>query len=84
MTSRLDAWSVSDSRLSDAESARMEAEAAVHATNRRRAVRAIAAGCSDLDDARMMFEMLGIQDSELRAARPPRSAPTARQVTAAV
>ena len=69
MTSRLDAWSVSDSRLSDAESARMEAESALHAANRRKAVRAVAGSSENLEEARMMFEMLGIQEAELVAAR---------------
>ncbi len=72
MTSRIDAIvaeTPTDSRISDSEAARAEAEAAHNADSRRRAAWVIAACAHDADEFRMLAEMLGLDRDDCEAAR---------------
>ena len=66
MTSRIEAWA--GQHMSDSEAARAEAEAAQYAESRWRAARVVAACASDVDEFRMLAEMLGLDLADLAAA----------------
>lgn len=61
--------SVDGTPISRADLARIEAEEALHAQQRRSAVKVIAAASTDLDDCRMLLSILGLDDATVRAAR---------------
>jgi hypothetical protein len=67
MTSRIEAWA--GRQMSDSEAARAEAEAAQYAESRRRAARVVAACASDVDEFRILAEMLGLDRGDLAGAR---------------
>jgi hypothetical protein len=67
MTSRIEAWA--GQQMSDSEAARAEAEAAQFAESRRRAARVVAACASDVEEFRILADMLGLDHADLAAAR---------------
>jgi hypothetical protein len=67
MTSRIEAWA--GQQMSDSEAARAEAEAAQFAESRRRAARVVAACASDVEEFRILADMLGLDRADLGAAR---------------
>jgi hypothetical protein len=67
MTSRIEAWA--GQQMSDSEAARAEAEAAQFAESRRRAARVVAACASDVEEFRILADMLGLDLADLGAAR---------------
>ena len=80
MTSQIDAFipaaSSSERTMSDSEAARAEAEAAHYAESRRRAARVVAACASDVTEFRILADMLGLDSSDIAAARHDDKAPT--------
>jgi len=76
MTSRIDAWSTHERTMSASEAVRAEAEAAHDAESRKRAARVVAACASDVTEFRILADMLGLDGSDIAAARegpaPPR------------
>jgi hypothetical protein len=82
MTSRIDAWASGDSKRSDSEAARAEIAAAHHADNRRRAARVVAACATDTEEFRILTEMLGLEGSDIAAARDLRPAKSRRRTAA--
>lgn len=68
MTNRMNAWSAGD-RVSEAESARIDAEARRQDQDRHSAVKAIASACTSADECRGLLEMLGLGEVDVRAAR---------------
>ncbi len=66
---------LSTGSVSGLEAARLEAEAALHVENRRKAVRAVAGSCVDAADCRALLEMLGLGAEDVRAAMAVRTAP---------
>ncbi len=72
MTSRIDAivpTTTTDSKMSDSEAARAQAEAAHHAENRRRAAWVVAACARDTAEFRTLAGMLGLEREDCEAAR---------------
>ncbi|GAB2479340.1 hypothetical protein [Jatrophihabitans fulvus] len=69
MTARIGTMSVDGTPISQADMARIEAEEALHAQQRRAAVKVIAASATDADDCRMLLSILGLDDATARAAR---------------
>ncbi|HEY3714620.1 MAG TPA: hypothetical protein VGL39_08850 [Jatrophihabitantaceae bacterium] len=80
MTSHIDAFipaaSSSERTMSDSEAARAEAEAAHYADSRRRAARVVAACASDVTEFRILADMLGLDSSDIAAARHDDTPPT--------
>jgi len=74
MTSRIDAWAPTS--MSDSEAARAEAEHAHYAESRKRAARVVAACASDVGEFRMLADMLGLEGTDLAAARQDGDPPT--------
>ena len=75
-------WShgtATDSKMSDSEAERAEAEAALHADNRRRAVRVVAACAASTEEFRELAGMLGIS----ARSRPPAARDRASAAAAA-
>lgn len=68
---------MSSGSVSGLEAARLEAEAALLIDNRRKAVRAIAGSCRDVDDCRTLLDMLGLGSDDVRAAMSLAPAPVA-------
>jgi hypothetical protein len=76
MTGRITTLSTDGTTISQADIARIEAEDRLHAEQQRRAARVIAAGASDVDDCRMLLDMLGLNHEVVAAARQDHAAPT--------
>jgi hypothetical protein len=79
MTSRIDAFLPAASHertMSDSEAARAEAEAAHYAESRRRAARVAAACASDVAEFRILADMLGLDGTDIAAARQDDQPPT--------
>ena len=76
MTSRIDAWASYERTMSDSEAARAEAEAAHYAESRRRATRVIAACASNVAEFRILADMLGLDGTDVVAARHGADPPT--------
>lgn len=74
MTGRTGLLTTEDSLLSEAESARIAAEEALHLEYERKAARVVAASATDAEDARLLFAILGIDTPTLESARtaPPK------------
>lgn len=83
MTARVGTMSVDGTPISAADLARIEAEDALHAQQRRSAAKVIAASATDAEDCRMLLSILGLDDSVVRAARSELAAAKA-PATAAV
>lgn len=77
MTSRIDALLPEATRsMSDSEAARAEAESAQYAESRKRAARVIAACAGDVGEFRMLADMLGLDSTDIAAARHDHDPPT--------
>jgi hypothetical protein len=79
MTARVGTMSVDGTPISQADMARIEAEEKLHSDQQRRAVRVIAAGAHDVDDARLLLSVLGLSSEIVKSARlelGPVSAPS--------
>jgi hypothetical protein len=76
MTGRITTLSTDGTTISQADLARIEAEDRLHAEQQRRAARVIAAGASDVDDCRMLLDMLGLDRDIVTAARRDHAART--------
>ena len=83
MTAHVGSLSVDGTPISQADLARIEAEEALHAEQQRKAVRVVAAAATDVDDARMLLDILGLGDEVIGSARaqvaPPAAPPVAKR-----
>ena len=75
MSGRITTLSTDGTTISQADIQRIEAEERLHAEQQRKAARVIAAGARDVDDCRMLLDMLGLDREVVVAAR---QAPAAR------
>ena len=69
MTGRIAGMTIDGTPVSDADIARLHAEEALHAEWRRKTVRVVAASAKDVDDCRMLLDILGLDTDIVRAAR---------------
>ena len=94
MTARVGTMSVDGTPISQADLARIEAEEKLHSEQQRRAVKVIAAAAHDVDDARLLLSVLGLNRETVKAARlelhgavvppaPPATAKRSRKRSAA-
>lgn len=86
MTGRSATLSMDGTPISQADVERMHEEERLHAERQCKAARAVAAAARDVDDARMLLEMLGLDHEVVVAARRPRdekAASTRRRSAAA-
>jgi hypothetical protein len=81
MSGRITTLSTDGTTISQADLARIEAEERLHAEQQRKAARVIAAGARDVDDCRMLLDMLGLDHEVVIAARtaPATAAPATRR-----
>jgi hypothetical protein len=80
MTARVGSLSVDGSPISAADLHRLEAEEALHADWQRRAVRVVAGSAKDVQDCRLLLDILGLDRATVAGAvrpRRPRSGRTA-------
>ena len=77
MTARVGTMSVDGTPISQADLARIEAEEKLHAGQQRRAVRVIAAAAHDVDDAKLLLSVLGLNREIVKAARLELDGPVA-------
>jgi hypothetical protein len=88
MTGRIAAMTIDGTPVSDADIARLHAEEELHAEWRRKTARVIAASAHDVEDCRMLLDILGLGTDVVREARaecastPPRRARRARRPAA--
>ncbi|HZZ95902.1 MAG TPA: hypothetical protein VFE19_02725 [Jatrophihabitantaceae bacterium] len=73
MTGRITTLSTEGTTISQADLDRIEAEERLHAEQQRKAARVIAAAARDVDDARMLLDMLGLDHDVVVAARKDRA-----------
>ena len=71
----------SEPSVSEHEVARSLVEAQHHADQRRATVRVIAGAARGLDDARMLLDMLGLGQADIRAARPVATVPAGSEAS---
>jgi hypothetical protein len=77
MTGRITTLATEASTISQADLERIAAEERLHAEQQRKAARVIAATAHDVDDARMLLDMLGLGPEVITAARKaPAESPT--------
>ena len=69
MTAHVGSLSVDGTPISRTDLARIEAEETLHAEQQRKAVRVVAAAATDVDDARMLLAILGLDDTVVGSAR---------------
>lgn len=69
MTGRITTLSTEGTTISQADLDRIEAEERLHAEQQRKAARVIAAAARDVDDARTLLDMLGLDHEVVVAAR---------------
>jgi hypothetical protein len=69
MTGRITTLSTDGTTISQADIARIEAEDRLHAEQQRKAARVIASGARDVDDCRMLLDMLGLDHEVVVSAR---------------
>ncbi len=69
MTGRSATLSMDGTPISQADIERMEEEERLHGERQRQAARVVAAAATDVDDCRMLLEMLGLGDDVVQAAR---------------
>jgi len=69
--------SVDGTPISQADLARIEAEEKLHAEQKRKAVRVVAAAAADVEDCRMLLSILGVDPATIAAARAEIAAPPA-------
>jgi hypothetical protein len=73
MTARVGSLSVDGSPISEADLHRLEAEEALHSEWQRRAARVIAGSAKDVQDCRLLLDILGLDRATVvAAAGPPR------------
>jgi hypothetical protein len=82
MTARVGSLSVDGSPISQADLHRLEAEEALHSEWQRRAVRVIAGSAKDVQDCRLLLDILGLDRATVVAAAGPggRSRPATAKV----
>ena len=87
MTGRASTMSMDGTPISQADIARMQAEERLHVERQRQAARVVAAAANDVEDCRMLLDMLGLGTDVVAAARKPAVAaaatPTRRRSRAA-
>lgn len=86
MTGRITTLATEGTTISQADLDRIAAEERLHAEQQRKAARVIASAATDVDDARMLLDMLGLGHDVVVAARnerPARAAGTRRRSRAA-
>jgi hypothetical protein len=76
MSGRITTLSTDGTTISQADMQRIEAEERLHAEQQRKAARAVAAGARDVDDCRMLLDMLGLDREVVAAARQAPATPT--------
>jgi hypothetical protein len=69
MTGRSATLSMDGTPISQADIDRMREEERLHAERQRQAARAVASAAHDIDDARMLLDMLGLDHDVVLAAR---------------
>jgi hypothetical protein len=79
MTGRIAAMSIDGTPISAADVARLEAEEKLYAQRRRRTVRVVAAAARNVDDCRMLLDMLGLDRAIVVEARGDREPPNPRK-----
>ena len=79
MTGRIAAMSIDGTPISAADVARMEAEEKLYAERRRRTARVVAAAATDVNDCRMLLDMLGLDRNTVVEARGDRKPSTPRK-----
>ena len=72
MTGRITTLSTEGTTISQADLERIAAEERLHAEQQRKAARVVAASARDVDDARMLLDMLGLGHDVIVAARKER------------
>lgn len=65
------------SQISQADLARLEQEQQLHAHQQRRAARVVAASSLNIDDCRLLLDILGLDRSVVQAAKSERLTPPA-------
>lgn len=81
MAARVGSLSVDGSPISEADLHRLEAEEALHADWQRRAARVIAGSAKDVQDCRLLLDILGLDRATVAAAAGPRRSRSARNAT---
>jgi hypothetical protein len=81
MAARVGSLSVDGSPISAADLHRLEAEEAMHSEWQRRAVRVIAGSAKDVQDCRLLLDILGLDRATVAAAAGP-GRPRSRPATA--
>jgi hypothetical protein len=71
--------SIDGTPISAADVARLEAEEKLYAERRRRTARVVAAAARDVNDCRMLLDMLGLDHDVVVEARGERTPPTPRK-----
>jgi hypothetical protein len=71
--------SIDGTPISAADVARLEAEEKLYAERRRRTARVVAAASRDVNDCRMLLDMLGLDHEVVVEARGDRTSPTSRK-----
>jgi sRNA-binding protein len=74
MTGRIATMSMDGTPISQADIERIEEEERLHAEQKRKAARVIASSARDLDDCKMLLDILGLDSEVVRAARDERRA----------
>ncbi len=69
MTRRTAASATDTTPISQADRARIEAEERMHAEHQRRTVRVVAAAAQDVEDCRLLLDILGLDSAAVNAAR---------------
>ena len=85
MTRRTAASATDTTPISTADRQRIEAEERLHAEHQRRTARVVAAAALDVDDCRMLLDILGLDTTIVAAARSdrPSAVPARRRRRAA-
>jgi hypothetical protein len=83
MTRRIAATPTDTSPVSEADLARVAAEEKLHAEHRSRTALVIAASARDVDDCRLLLDILGLDAASIAAARTIAHRPKRRRKTAA-
>ena len=82
MTGRIAAMSMDGTPISQADVARIEEEERLHAEQKVKTARVIAACARDADDCRMLLDILGLDEDVIRTARKASVHPVAARRSA--
>jgi hypothetical protein len=74
MTGRMATMSMDGTLISQADIERIEEEERLHAEQKRKAARVVAATALDVDDCKLLLDVLGLGPEVVRAARDERRA----------